>query len=421
MTPRELPSTDPKRGNAFLWVARASRVLVAASRHNELLRWPYTHPLGASHGIHVRKVRDTETASPARETRALPRMLVLALVVIVVFQSGCEWFRREQSPGTPVQTIHPKRGEIIRRVTLPGNVMAYQEATLYAKVAGYLKTISVDKGDTVKESDTLAEIEAPEMLADLVKAKAEAEAAQIDYKRVTEAQKKASDLVIPQTVDAAKAKSGVAVAGLQRIETLLSYAKITAPFSGVITKRWVDPGALIPAPTSSGAAKSAAVLTLMDFTTVRIDAAIPDTEAPLVKKDLPVKVTVDELPGRAFQGTITRFAYALDESTKTMATEVEISNPDLALRPGMWATVEIELQKKENALLIPAEALVAEKNKMSIFVVRDNKALKVPVTTGFDDGVNVEILKGCGPNDSVIVAGKQSVIDGQKVQATESK
>jgi len=336
-------------------------------------------------------------------------------------QSGCEWFRGPQAPGTPVQTIHPKRGEIVRRITLPGNVMAYQEATLYAKVAGYLKTISVDKGDAVKEGDLLAEIEAPEMVADLVKAKAEAEVAQLDYKRVTEAQKKASDLVMPQTVDAAKAKSSVAVAGVQRIEILLSYAKIIAPFSGVITKRWVDPGALIPAPTSGAAAKNAAVVTLMDFSNVRIDVAIPDAEAPLVKKDLPVKVTVNELPGRTFQGTITRFSYALDESTKTMATEIDIPNPDLALRPGMWATIEIELQKKENALLLPAEALVTEKNKNSVFVVRDNKAEKVSITTGFDDGINVEILKGCGPGDSVIVAGKQSVTDGQKVQPTESK
>ena len=345
---------------------------------------------------------------------------VAVIVAVFAVQSGCEWFR-PQTPAMSVQTIRPKRGEIVHKVTLPGNVMAYQEATLYAKVAGYLKTINVDKGDSVKEGELLAEIEAPEMLADLIKAKAEAEAAQLDYKRVTDAQKKASDLVVPQTVDAAKAKSGVAVAGLQRIETLLSYAKITAPFSGVITKRWVDPGALIPAATSSSTSKSAAVVTLMDFSTVRIDVAIPDTEAPFIKKDLPVKVTVNELPGRTFQGTITRFSYALDESTKTMATEIEISNPDLALRPGMWAAVEIELQKKENALLIPAEALVIQKNKNSVFVVRDKKALKVALTTGFDDGVNVEILKGCGLNDAVIVAGKQSVTDGQKVQAIESK
>src|SRR5438876_8960841 len=117
----------------------------------------------------------------------------------------------------------------------------------------------------------------------------------------------------------------------------------------------------------------------MDFSNVRNELSIPETESPFVKKDLPVKVAVDELPGRVFQGTIARFSYALDESTKTMATEIDISNPDLALRPGMWASVEVELQKKQNALLIPAEALVTEKNKNSVFIVRDNKAQKVPI------------------------------------------
>jgi len=145
----------------------------------------------------------------------MKKICVVALgVAVLAAQNGCDWFRATQNPGTPVQTIHPKRSEIVRRVTLPGNVMAYQEATLYAKVAGYLKTINVDKGDAVQAGDVLAEIEAPEMLADLVKEKAEAEAAQIDLKRVTEAQHKASDLVTPQTVDAAKAKAGVAPAGL---------------------------------------------------------------------------------------------------------------------------------------------------------------------------------------------------------------
>lgn len=346
--------------------------------------------------------------------------MAVALCIIAA-QSGCGRSSAPEAPGSFVQTIHPKRGEVVRRVTLPGNVMAYQEAILYARVDGYLKTISVDKGDSVKEGELLAQIEAPEMRADLTKARAEAEAAQLESRRVSEAQKKAPNLVMPQTADAAKAKADVARAEVERIETLLGFAKITAPFSGVITKRWVDPGALIPAATSSSSTKHAAVLTLMDFRTVRIDVAIPEPEAPLVKKNLPVKVTVSELPGRTFDGTITRFSYALDESTKTMTTETDIPNPDLDLRPGMWATVEIALQKKENALLLPAEALVTEKAKSSVFVVRDGKAQKISVTTGFDDGVNVEILKGVAPNDAVIVAGKQSVTDGEKVQAIERK
>jgi membrane fusion protein (multidrug efflux system) len=348
------------------------------------------------------------------------RSAILIFALTAALETSCQ--RAEKvSPATNVQTVHLKTGEIVRRVTLPGNVMAYQQATLYAKIAGYLKTIRVDKGDTVQAGDVLAEIEAPEMLADRVKEKAEAEAAQIDLKRVTDAQHKASDLVMPQTVDAARAKADVARAGLQRIETLLDYAKITAPFAGVITKRWADPGALIPAATSSSAAKNAAVVTLMDFSTVRIDVAIPDTEAPLVKKDLPAKVTVDELPGRTFEGTITRFSYALDESTKTMATEIDIQNPDLALRPGMWANVQIDLQKKTKAQLLPAEALVVEKNKASVFVVRDGKAQKILVKIGFDDGVNVEITSGLTPTDAVILTGKQAVADGQPVKASQAE
>src|SRR2546430_8423668 len=184
-------------------------------------------------------------SSPRSIARSTSRLHSGSIVAVFAVQSGCEWFR-PQTPAMSVQTIRPKRGQIVHKVTLPGNVMAYQEATLYAKVAGYLKTINVDKGDSVKEGELLAEIEAPEMLADLIKAKAEAEAAQLDYKRVTDAQKKASDLVVPQTVDAAKAKSGVAVVGLQTIEKRRSYAQRTAPLSSVVTKSLVRPGARRP-------------------------------------------------------------------------------------------------------------------------------------------------------------------------------
>ena len=325
------------------------------------------------------------------------------------------------APAPNVQVVHLKPGEITRRITLPGNLRAYQEAMLYAKVPGYLKSIAVDRGDWVKANDVLAEIEAPEMLAEVAKFKAEASVAELEVKRVNEAFKKAPDLVMPLTVDAARGKSEIAKANLERIETLLAYSRIVAPFAGVITKRWVDVGAFIPAATSSSAARSAAVVTLMDFSRVRIEVAISEPEVPLVKKNLPVKVTVAELPGRVFDGTITRFAYALDESTKQMMAEIEIPNPDHALRPGMYASCQIALEKKTDAQLLPAEALVTEKNKSFVFCFRDSKAARVPVKTGFDDGIAIEILEGVKPNEAVIVAGKQSVTDGQVVNATEAR
>ncbi|MCI0537527.1 MAG: efflux RND transporter periplasmic adaptor subunit [Verrucomicrobiales bacterium] len=349
--------------------------------------------------------------------------LCVVASVASVWLTGCgeSGGASKSVPPANVQTVRVKEGEIVRSLTLPGNIRAYQEATLYAKIAGYLKSIAVDKGDWVKSNSVLAEIEAPEMLADLDKFKVELAVAEVDAKRVQQAVAKAPDLVMPQTVDAARGKYEIAKANLERIQTFLGYSKIVAPFEGVITRRWVDPGAFIPAATSGTAAKNAAVVTLMDFRRVRVETAIPQSDAPRVKKGLRVEVSVEELPGRSFAGQISRFAYALDESTKTMLTEIEIPNADLALRPGMYANCRIALEKKTDVLLLPAEALVTEKKKSFVFRVRDSKAARVPVKIGFDDGVSVEVLDGLKPNETVIVAGKQAVTDGQTVRATEAK
>src|SRR5437899_1579507 len=126
------------------------------------------------------------------------------------------------------------------------------------------------------------------MLGDLARYKAEVEVAEVDYKRLSESQKKLPDLVVPQTVDNAKGKLDVAKASLERTETLLGFAKITAPFSGVITKRMVDPGAFIPAATSGSAAQNAAIVTLTDFNRVRVQVAVPELETSLVATDQPV-------------------------------------------------------------------------------------------------------------------------------------
>src|SRR6266581_6082698 len=191
--------------------------------------------------------------------------LLIVGTVLSGLLCGCERGGVASSPAKTeppleVKTVHPKRGSITRNVTLPGEVKAYQQATLYAKVAGYLKTSSVDKGDFVKEGALLAEIEVPELLADVTKYKAEVEVAELDYQRLSESKKKAPDLVVPQTVDEAKGKLDIAKANLERTETLINYAKIIAPFSGVVTRRMVDPGAFIPAATSGSAAQNAALL-----------------------------------------------------------------------------------------------------------------------------------------------------------------
>jgi RND family efflux transporter MFP subunit len=218
------------------------------------------------------------------------------------------------------------------------------------------------------------------------------------------------------TVDTARGRYDVAKANLERLETLLGFSKITAPFSGVVTRRYVDPGAFIPAATSGSAAQNAALFTVMDFTKVRVQSAVPEIEVPLIKAGLPVKVMVEELLSAKIEGTITRFSHALDEATKTMLAEIELPNPDGTLRPGMYANVRITVERKPEALVLPTDAVLFEKGRTSVFTVADNKAKRTTVKTGFNDNGWVEILDGVKLGDSVIVIGKQVIADGQPVK-----
>ncbi len=329
-------------------------------------------------------------------------------------------------PKTParvnVQIVLPKRGQIARSIALPTfRILAYQEATLYAKVSGYLKTLTVDKGDAVREGQLLAEIEVPELLADEAQYLAETRVAHTNYQRLAGAQAKAPDLVVPQTVDDLRGQWEVAQAKLQRTQTLLQYARITAPFSGRITARFVDPGAFIPAATSGTPAQSAALVTLMDFSRLRVQVFVPESEVPFIKNGLPVQMTVEELRGKTFRGSVTRFAHALDEATKTMLTEIELPNPTGELRPGMYASVQLEVERKADALLVPAPALLTEKAGTSVFTVVDGKAKKTPVQVGFNDGADVEITGGINPAQAVILIGKQTLNDGQPVNPTDAR
>jgi membrane fusion protein (multidrug efflux system) len=325
-------------------------------------------------------------------------------------------------PPATVQTVLPKRGEIARNIMLPTfRILALQEATLYAKVSGYLKSLTVDKGDSVKEGQLLAEIEVPELLADEAQFQAESDVARTNYERMVEARQKAPDLVVPQTVDDLRGQWEIAQAKLQRTQTLLHYARITAPFSGVVTARFVDPGAFIPAATAGSTPQSAAIVTLMDFTRLRVQVYVPEPEVPFIKNGVPVQVTIEELPGRTFQGSVTRFANALNEATKTMLAEIELPNPTGELRPGMYAVVRLEVERKHDALLVPVQALLVEKAGSSVFTIVDGKAKRMPVQTGFNDSVNVEIASGINPGQMVVLMGKQALNDGQPVNATEAR
>ncbi len=311
-----------------------------------------------------------------------------------------------------VSVAQARNGPISRRISLPAVIRPYEQAVLFAKVAGYLKTIRVDKGDWVREGDLLAEIESPELAADLARQKAEVAVADVAFRRANEAQKKAPDLVMPQTVDDARGRLEVAQATLDRTQTLLSYTKIRAPLTGIVTRRSVDPGAFIAAATGGSVAQGA-LLTVMNIRTVRVDIPVPEPEVPFVKVGLPVEVTVDELAGRSFAGAVTRFAYALDEASKTMTAEAEIPNPKYELRPGMYARARLAVERRAEAVLVPAAALVGGKGQDFVFTVADGKARRVPVKAGFRDGDDVEIVDGLAAGQGVVLSGTNPPADGQ--------
>jgi membrane fusion protein (multidrug efflux system) len=410
--PKETRSPKSEEGS-FHWTTRIR------------VRWAFRisdFDLPSDFGSRLSDFKRHGSPLPSRPHRLLASLAALAALVAL---AGCGRSATE-SPQTPVppitvQTVVPRRGEITRSVTLPSfRILAYQEATLYAKVSGYLKTLTVDKGDAVKAGQLLAEIEVPELLADEAQYKAEAAVSRTNYERMAEARAKAPDMVIPQTVDDLRGQWEVSQAKLQRTQTLLQYAQIVAPFEGVITARFVDPGAFIPAATAGSTPQSAALLTLMDYHRVRVQVFVPEMEVPFIKNGVPAQITVEELPGRPFPGAVTRFAHALDQATKTMLAEIEIANPTGDLRPGAYASVRLEVERKPDALLVPVQALVVEKAGSSLFTVVDGKAKKTPVQTGFNDGVNVELLN-VKLDQPVILVGKQTLADGQPVTATEAK
>lgn len=343
---------------------------------------------------------------------------------------------------------NPVRQTIYDKVLLPGDILPWGQATLFAKVSGYLEEILYDKGDWVQKGDVIARIAVPELEnelkiqeAELAQCKADIERAQTEvtlreiiYNRLAKVQAESKDLVPEEHVDEAKGQLEVAKAELalvkswgdvvltriEKTKTLLGYTTINAPFSGVITNRWVDPGALIQVATTSQD-KAASIVHIMDMNTLRVQVHVPEPDTPFIETGKKATLTVNELPGKIFDASVSRYSWALERNTRTMLVEIDVSNAEHILRPGMFAKVTIHLKAHEDVLTIPAEALITESDKAYIYVADDNNTVrKIPVKTGIDDGIIVEILDGLQESDKVIVAGKHLVTEGDTVITSES-
>jgi RND family efflux transporter MFP subunit len=355
-------------------------------------------------------------------------LAVAACVAVALGLAGCE--TQEASSAIEVAptvvVTKPERGVVRRTITLPGDVRGFNEAALYAKVTGYLEHIDVDKGDWVKKGQTLAVIEVPELEQKLRRAKANLEMERVTFDRLNTVWTSDRRLVAREDVDVAQGKYEQARAEVDELEAMVGYTQIVAPFDGVITARYVDPGALIQADThatpgtAGGEGETVPVVRIADIATLRVYVYVPEEETSLIRRGIPATLTLREFPGRTFTGSVARFNTALDLSTRTMLTEVDLANPTHELYPGMYADVTLELERHPGALTLPSAAVGGTGDKHFVYVVRDGHLTKQHVTTGITDAATVEVVSGLQGEEQVVSNLSPDLVEGGKVRAVVS-
>ncbi len=359
---------------------------------------------------------------------------ILAAVLIAGAVTGCSRAHNDATPDLrrTVVVVQPQRGDITRSITLPGDLVGFYQSTLYAKVTGYLKSISVDKGDWVKKGQALAQIEVPELQQKLARAKADMEVQHLTYQRLAQVWKSDPRLVARQDVDIAQGKYLEAKADVDELEAMVSYTEIIAPFDGVITGRFVDPGALIKAggeqTTSTpeqGSAHpsngSSPVVSLALIDTMRTYVYVPQDGVAAIRRGMPARLTLQDLPGRTFEGTVARYANSLDLGTRTMLTEIDLKNPRHELYPGMYANVTLELERHRDALKLPESAIGDSSDGKYVMIAQDGKLRKQDITVGINTGKKVEIISGLSGGEAVVATLDPSIVADEVVNVVQQK
>ncbi len=410
----------------------------------------------------------------SRFVASTARAVALALTVLSV--AACSKTGSEKTDAAKVRqlpTVAVAKAaveDLSRDLSLTAELRPFQEIEVMAKVSGYVKAIHVDIGDRVKKGQLLAVLEVPEMADDLARARAalkrsEAEAARakdelrraqtahdianLSYTRLAQVAAQRPGLVAQQEIDDAKSKdlaaeaqvaavrSGldaaneeirVNQAALGRIKTMLDYARVTAPFDGVVTKRYADTGAMIQAGTASQT-QAMPLVRLSENRMLRLIVPVPESAVPSVHVGQQVDVRVPTL-NRTFTGKVARFATRLSTSTRTMDTEIDVENPGLVLVPGMYAEVQLNLARRDKVLAVPVTAVdmaageasqqpkaAANGRSGQVMVVGAGNKIEVRrISIGLETANKVEILSGLKEGDLVVIGGRASLQAGQEVQ-----
>jgi membrane fusion protein (multidrug efflux system) len=350
--------------------------------------------------------------------------IVLVIVAVVVtaglvlahaqrLRSQTATLDRARDLGPRVLVVPVRHAPRTRSLELPGTIHGFIETSVYAKIAGYLKSIAVDKGDRVKRGELLAVLESPELEHQVSNARAAYRLAKITDQRNRSLWH--AGVIARQAADESAAQVAEDRATLAQLTATEDYKKIRAPFDGVVTARYVDPGALIPQSTAPAAA-NVPLLALATLSPLRIYADVPQSFAPFVKDGDPATITVTEYPGRVFEGNVTRHPSALTSATRTMLVEVDLPAEDYALLPGMYAKMDLRVSAPEGPSQVPDDALVFRDGKPFVPLVLNNHLKLTEVSLGYDDGINVEVTQGVGPDDRVAINVGQAARDGAPVR-----
>ncbi len=332
------------------------------------------------------------------------------------------------------------REDLFNRVTIPAEFRPYVEVELHAKVSGYVREMKVDFGDRVKSNQLLATLEVPELHDELHNAMATEQKAEADYTnahliymRLAAVNKEHPNLVAQQDLDTADAKDRTTAAAIaackadvDKYNTLVAYTFITAPFDGVITKRYADPGALIQAGTASDT-QSLPLVRVSDNYLLRLDFFVSQKDVKDVHVGDTVEVLAESLGGKTFTGIITRTTERVQELTRMMTAEIEVPNPSLELVPGTYARVVLKLQSRPRVLSIPIEAVASEQKssvsseqKANVYVVNEkNEIEERPITVGLETPTRYEVIEGLKEGDLVMMGSRSKVKPGQKVEPKE--
>jgi RND family efflux transporter MFP subunit len=363
---------------------------------------------------------------------------VLALVFIVVAGIGITLRlaeRRALAKETEriavptVELVHPTVEPPQSELTLPSTLQAFIESPIFARTNGYLGRWYKDIGAKVKKGDLLADIETPEVDQELMQARAardQAEArlelAKVSANRWESLRK--MDAVTQQETDErwssltqAEANLNAAVANVRRLEQLESFKLVNAPFSGVLTTRNTDIGALVNA---GNGGPNTELFVLAQIDPIRVFVNVPEADSPSIHPGVRADIEVSELLGLHFTGSVVRTARAIDPATRTLNTEIDVPNSKDQLLPGSYAQVHFALREQVRRLTVPANAVLFRAEGPRVAVVgAGNKVHLKPVTIGTDFGITTEIVSGLEPSDQVVLSPSDSLEDGETVEVAQ--